>query len=256
MSLCHDWGYFPLAWCWPFACWAPQCKYSEALMQKCRPCSLSHSLSPTTHTQPLSLTDFMDVHCLTFSPCWIPPPLPLPVLSSSLPSFFSHLSFSLSLSAVFCPTSLHAWPALLWLLTSKSYFIHQSLISEREPFSTELKEREGTRSECIKKKEGERVYEKRARERKRIRSWPQGTSGITKAKKGTHSHTSTHPYSLSQHSHTCTPFCFCPVGCVQMLHTWSLPSFSVYPSSLYLVFPSFFSLEPAVQRGVEACSFP
>lgn len=249
MSLRHDLGYSLLAWCWPFACWVPQCKYPEALMQKCRPRSLSHSLS-ATHIQPPSLADFMDVHCLTFSLVEYTPPPALFFFSSSLPSFLP------SLSAVFCPASLHAWPALLWLLTSKSYFIHQSLIRERGPFSAALKEREGTRSECIKK-EGERVYERRARERKRIRSWPRGTSRVTKAKKGTHSHTSTHPHRVTlntnTHSFCC---CFCPVGCVQMPQTWSLPPFSVYPSSFYLVFPSFFSLEPAVQRGVEACSFP
>lgn len=66
--------------------------------------------------------------------------------------FSSFLPFLPSLSAVFCPPSLYAWPALLWLLTSKSYYIHQSLIRE-----------EGGTIHCCAKRggDGEWVYKKK-----------------------------------------------------------------------------------------------
>lgn len=67
----------------------------------------------------------------------------------------------------------------------------------------------------------------------------------------------THTESLSTLTRTLFVFVFlfCWV-CSDGAHMIPSPLFSVYPSSFYLVFPSFLSLEPAVQRGVEACSFP
>lgn len=60
------------------------------------------------------------------------------------------------------------------------------------------------------------MYERRARERKRIRSWPRGTSGshnnkIKKFKKGTHSHTATHPYKVTLDTSTHSFFFVCVV---------------------------------------------
>lgn len=153
--------------------------------------SLALSLS-ATRIQPPSLADFMDVHCLTFTPPLLPvfffslPPF-LPFSLLSLPSFVRHL---FTLDQPCCDS---------WLQRATSFISHSS---ERGPFSAALKEREGTRSECIKKR-GEWVYEKRARERKRIRSWPRGTSGVTKAEKGhtpTHLHTQTESLSALEHT--------------------------------------------------------
>lgn len=216
MSLRHELGNFPFVLFWPSACWAPQCKYSRVLMQKCSARSLSHFLF-LPHIQPLSLTDFMDVRCLTFSL----------VECTPLLSPFSLPSFASSLWAVFCPASLHAWPALPWLLTSKSYFIHQSLIRERGPFSAALKEKEGTRSECIKKR-GNKCMKRGHKRERGFALDPRGTSGVTKAKKG---HTPTHLHTVTlSHTHS---FCFGPVGCVQMLHTWSLLPFLFCPISYF-----------------------
>lgn len=151
----------------PFACPAPQCKYSEALMRKYRPLSLSLS---ATHIQPPSLTDFMDVRCLTFSPVEpLSPPLPC-FIRSFLPSFLTPFPPPCRL--------LSGVPSRLAGLAVTLDFkerLHSSVTHQRArgPFSAALKEREGTRSECIKREErkaGVRVYERRARGRKRIRS--------------------------------------------------------------------------------------
>lgn len=195
--------------------------------------SLSHFLP---HTFGLCPSHWL-YGCSLFDvfPCWMYPP-PVPFFSSSLPSFAS------SLSAVFCPASLHAWPALPWLLTSKSYFIHQSLIRERGPFSASLKEKEGTRSECIKKR-GNKCMKRGHKRERGFALDPWGTSGVTKAKKG---HTPTH-------LHTVTTACIdsvwvstlkCTLTCTLFLF-WSAwmraDAANVIPSSFfclsYLVFP-------------------
>lgn len=205
MSLHHDLGYFLLACCWPFCMlsttmqtpWGAHAKTESLLFP-------SHSSA--TRIQPQSLADFMDVHCLTYPPCWIYPLLFL--LPPSLPSSFF-------LPAIFCPTWLHARPASPWLLTSKRHLIHQSVTRKRGPFSSALKEREATRVEFIKKEKGQ-VYEKRTWERKRIRSWPQGTLSH-KCKKGGCSCGYTLVELLS---------CFfCPLRCVQIPPSWSLSHF-------------------------------
>lgn len=96
------------------------------------------------------------------------------LLPPFLPSF-------LSLPAIFCPTWLHARPASLWLLTSKRHFIHQSVIRKRGPFSSALKEREGTRSEFIKKR-GDK-WMKRGHERERGSVLDRRELGATKARR-------------------------------------------------------------------------
>lgn len=151
MSLCTDSGYFPLAWCRTFCMLSASMQIPPGRSCKKMQTTLSLTLSPPPHAFSPPSPRWLYGCSLFDVP---PPPLPhrllSPVLLFLLPSFLSPLLSLLSLSAVFCPASLHAWPALLWLLTSKSYFIHQSLIRERGPFSAALKEREGTRSECIK----------------------------------------------------------------------------------------------------------
>lgn len=69
-------------------------------------------------------------------------------------------------------------------MTSKRHFIHQSLIRKRGPFSAALKEREGTRGECIKKKKkwGNKCI-KRGDERERGSALDRGEPWVTKAKK-------------------------------------------------------------------------
>lgn len=216
---CHSimtWVIFCLRAVGLFACWAPQCKYPEALMQKKTESLLFPSHSSATRIQPQSLADFMDVHCLTFPPCWIYPLLFL--LPPSRPPFPSH--------AIFCPAWLHARPAPPWLLTSKRLFIHQSVIRKRGPFSSALKEREGTRSEFIKKERGQ-VYEKRTWRRKRIRSWPQGTREPQKQKRGCSC-----GYSFVELLSLGVCFFFvCLFRCVQIPHAWSLSHFSCLFSS-------------------------
>lgn len=91
---CHSimtWVIFCLRAVGLFACRAPQCKYPEALMQKKTESLLFPSHSSATRIQPQSLADFMDVHCLTFPPCWIYPLLFL--LPPSRPPFPSLPSF-------------------------------------------------------------------------------------------------------------------------------------------------------------------
>lgn len=197
MSLHHNLDYFPFAWCWPF-------EHHNANSPR-------HSCKNATHMLPPSLTDFM-----MFT---VPPPhVPFsPPPSLSFPPFLPVLP---SLSAIFCPASLHAWPALLWLLTSKSYFIHQSLIRKRGPFSAALKEREGTRNECIKKKKKECALGGRG-----ISVWKEGTREkgdplLTAGDLGSHKskkrdmlpHIHTPIQSPCQHlnklSHTCFPSCW------------------------------------------------
>lgn len=116
----------------------------------------------------------------------------------SLPPF---LPLFPSLSAVFCPASLHAWPALLWLLTSKSCLIHQSLIRERGLFRAALKEREGGRRVSVLNKRGNECM-KRPHKRERgsalDRRGPEESQKLKKKKKrgaGAHSHT-THKVSV------------------------------------------------------------
>lgn len=191
-----------------FAFWAPQCKYSEALMQKCRPNAL-----PFRHTHSASVPFFLQTFLWMFA-VWrflllnVPPSC---VFFLFLPSF---LFLPFALGPVFCPASLHAWPALLWLLTSKSYFIHQSLIRQRGPFSAALKEREGTRSECIKRKKRKRGNEcmKRGHERERgsalDRGGPLESQKRIFEKRGTHSRTSTQAIQSQLSKHTISCF-FC-----------------------------------------------
>lgn len=215
-------------------------------MQKCRPCSLCHTHAPSV---PYRL---YDVHCSPPTCAFFPPP------SLSFPPFLPVLP---SLSAIFCPASLHAWPALLWLLTSKSYFIHQSLIRKRGPFSAALKEREGTRNECIKKKKKKEC----ALGGRGISVWKEGTREkgdplLTAGDLGSHKskkrdmlpHIHTPIQSPCQHlnklSHTCFPSCWV---CADASCTFPSIVFCQSPFSLsvfFFVF-SFFSFEPAVQRG-------
>lgn len=184
MSLHHNLGYVPFAWCWPF-----EHHNANSPRHSCK--NADRALS-ATHMLPPSLTDFM---MFTVPPhMCLPPPLSFPPFLPVLPS----------LSAIFCPASLHAWPALLWLLTSKSYFIHQSLIRKRGPFSAALKEREGTRNECIKKKEkkecalggaGDKCM-KRGHERERGSALDRGRPWESqKQKKG---HAPTHPHTHAE----------------------------------------------------------
>lgn len=147
---CHSimtWVIFCLRAVGLFACWAPQCKYPEALMQK-KNWEPALSLALFCHTHSASVPRWLyGCSLLDISPLLnIPSPLPPP----------SHPPFSLP--AIFCPAWLHAWPAPPWLLTSKRHFIHQSVIRKRGPFSSALKEREETRSEFIKKREGTSVW--------------------------------------------------------------------------------------------------
>lgn len=161
-----------------------------------------------------SLRPLQTLWCSLFPPTcafFFPPSLSFPPFLPVLPS----------LSAIFCPASLHAWPALLWLLTSKSYFIHQSLIRKRGPFSAALKEREGTRNECIKK-EKKKEYALGGRG---ISVWKEGTREkadplLTAGDLGSHKskkrdmlpHIHTPMQSPCQHlnklSHTCFPSCW------------------------------------------------
>lgn len=144
-----------------------------------------------------SLRPLQTLWCSLFPPTcafFFPPSLSFPPFLPVLPS----------LSAIFCPASLHAWPALLWLLTSKSYFIHQSLIRKRGPFSAALKEREGTRNECIKKEKKKRVCVggagdkcmKRGHERESGSALDRGRPWESqKQKKG---HAPTHPHTHAE----------------------------------------------------------
>lgn len=202
MSLHHNLGYFPFAWCWPF-------EHHNANSPRHSSKNADRALS-ATHMLPPSLTDFM---MFTVPPtcAFFPPSLSFPPFLPVLPS----------LSAIFCPASLHAWPALLWLLTSKSYFIHQSLIRKRGPFSAALKEREGTRNECIKKEEKKEC----ALGGRGISVWKEGTREkgdplLTAGDLGSHKskkrdmlpHIHTPMQSPCQHlnklSHTCFPSCW------------------------------------------------
>lgn len=187
MSLHHNLGYFPFAWCWPF-----EHHNANSPRHSCK--NADRALS-ATHMLPPSLTDFMMFTVLPPHVPFFPPPPSL-----SFPPFLPVLP---SLSAIFCPASLHAWPALLWLLTSKSYFIHQSLIRKRGPFSAALKEREGTRNECIKKKKkrvcfggaGDKCM-KRGHERERGSALDHGRPWESqKQKKG---HAPTHPHTHAE----------------------------------------------------------
>lgn len=216
-------------------------------MQKCRPCSLCHTHAPSV---PYRL---YDVHCSPPHMCLFPPP------SLSFPPFLPVLP---SLSAIFCPASLHAWPALLWLLTSKSYFIHQSLIRKRGPFSAALKEREGTRNECIKKKKKKEC----ALGGRGISVWKEGTRekgdplltagdlGSHKSKKKGHAptHPHTHTESLSALKQTVSHLFSILLGvcrCLVHISFHRFLSISVFSLCLFFFVFSFFSFEPAVQRG-------
>lgn len=215
-------------------------------MQKCRPCSLCHTHAPSV---PYRL---YDVHCSPPTCAFSPPP------SLSFPPFLPVLP---SLSAIFCPASLHAWPALLWLLTSKSYFIHQSLIRKRGPFSAALKEREGMRNECIKKKKkrvcfggaGDKCM-KRGHERERGSALDRGRPWESQKQKKGHAptHPHTHTESLSALKQTVSHLFSILLGvcrCLVHISFHRFLSISVFSLCLFFFVFSFFSFEPAVQRG-------
>ena len=202
---CHSimtWVIFRLRAVGLFACWAPQCKHPEALMQKLRACSSPHTLLPHAFSLSPSLTLWMFT-------AWL-----VPLVEYTLSSSSSLASFLPSLPAIFCPAWLHARPSSPWLLTSKRHFIHQSVIRKRGPFSSVLKEREGTRSDFIKRRGGQ-VYEKRTWERKRIRSWPQGIS----------KHKSRGMQLWVHISRVAFARFFCPSRCFPIPHAWSRSHF-------------------------------
>lgn len=138
------------------------CKNSEP--------ALSLTLSCHTHSASVPLWLY---GCSLFD---VFPLLNVPLLfsSSSLPSFHPFLS------AIFCPASLHTWPASLWLLTSKHYFIHQSLIRERAIQC--CAKREGGYVEWVYKKGGNKCM-KRGHERERGSALDRREPRFTKAKK-------------------------------------------------------------------------
>lgn len=126
--------------------------------------------------------------------------------------------------------------------------LHSSVTHQKERAIQRRAKREGGYGEWVYKKGREQVYEKRTRERKRIRSWPQGTSPHKSKKEG--------GMQLWLQISGVDVSCFsCLLRCVQIPNTWShfhFPSLAIF----FLIFPSFLSLEPSVQRGVEACSYP
>lgn len=220
-------------------------------MQKWRPRSLSHSLS-ATRIQPLSLTDFMDVHCLTFSLIeYTPHSCLVFIFFPFLPSFLSPFPLCRLLSGISSRLT-----SLAVTLDFKE-LLHSSVTHQRERAIQRCAKREGGDEEWVYKKKKKKGWTSVWKEGSREKEDPLLTAGNLrshKSKGGTHSHTSTHPYrvTLSTYTHF---FFFCSVGCVQIPHTWSF-LFSVYPSSVYLIFLSFLSLEPAVQRGCRGLFLP
>lgn len=250
MSLHYNLGYFPFAWCWPF-----EHHNANSPRHSCK--NADRALS-ATHMLPPSLTDFMMFTVLPPHVPFFPPP------SLSFPPFLPVLP---SLSAIFCPASLHAWPALLWLLTSKSYFIHQSLIRKRGPFSAALKEREGTRNECIKKKKkrvcfggaGDKCM-KRGHERERGSALDHGRPWESQKQKKGHAptHPHTHAESLSALKQTVSHLFSILLGACRCLVHISFHRFlSISVFSLCLFFLSSHSshLSQRCRGGVESRSF-
>ena len=272
MSLCPDSGYFPLAWCRTFCMLSASMQIPPGHSCKKMQTTLSLTLSPPPHAfSPPSPRWLYGCSLFDVFPSLNAPPrrclLLSPVLLFLLPSFLSPFLPSLPLRRLLSGVSSRL-TSLAVTLDFKE-LLHSSVTHQREGAIQRHAKREGGDEEWVYKKiEGERVYERRARERKRIRSWPRGTSGshnnkIKKKKKEhtpTQLHTHTKSHSTVPHTLFLCVCCFCPVGCVPMPHTWS-PSFFFFPflpcRSVFFLSPSFLSLEPAVQKGdVEACSFP
>lgn len=178
-------------------------------MQKWRPRSLSHSLS-ATHIQPLSLTDFMDVHCLTFSLIeYTPHSCLVFIFFPFLPSFLSPFPLCRLLSGISSRLT-----SLAVTLDFKE-LLHSSVTHQRERSIQRCAKREGGDEEWVyKKKKKKRGWTSVWKEGSREKEDPlltAGNLGSHKSKGGTHSHTSTHPYrvTLSTYTHF---FCFVLLG--------------------------------------------
>lgn len=217
-------------------------------MQKCRPCSLCHTHAPSV---PYRL---YDVHCsppphVPFSP----PPLPL---FSSLPSH-SPLALCHLLSGISSRLT-----GLAVTLDFKE-LLHSSVTHQKERAIQRCAKREGGDEEWVYKKEKKKECALGGRG---ISVWKEGTREkgdplLTAGDLGSHKskkrdmlpHIHTPIQSPCQHlnklSHTCFPSCWV---CADASCTFPSIVFCQSPFSLsvffFFVF-SFFSFEPAVQRG-------
>lgn len=181
------------------------------------------SHSAVARIQPQS--DFMDVRRLTFSPLLN---IPSSLLFLSPPPHRHLLSDEASRST---------GPAVTLDFKAPP---HSSVGHRREGghSAATLKEREGTRSEFIKKP-GDK-WGKGAHGRERGSAFDRREPRATKERKGA---------ELAE----LLSLVFFVLQGVFGFHTHDL--FPIFPV-FYLILPSFLSLEPSVQRGVEACSFP
>lgn len=209
---------------------------ANTLRRSCKNRELAFPLALFCHTHSASVPHWLyGCSLLDVSPLLNIPRSPLP--PPSLPS-------SLSLPAIFCSMRLHARPASPWLLTSKRHFIHQSLIRKRGPFSGALKEREGTRREFIKR-EGTSVWKEDMREKEDLLLTARNLQP-QKQNRG-------RSYGCTLVAELLSFFHFF-LGVFRFRTHNPFPIFPIL-LSFCLSFPSFLSLEPSVQRGVEACSF-
>ena len=219
MSLCPDSGYFPLAWCRTFCMLSASMQIPPGHSCKKMQTTLSLTLSPPPHAfSPPSPRWLYGCSLFDVFPSLNAPPrrclLLSPVLLFLLPSFLSPFLPSLPLRRLLSGVSSRL-TSLAVTLDFKE-LLHSSVTHQREGAIQRHAKREGGDEEWVYKKiEGERVYERRARERKRIRSWPRGTSGshnnkIKKKKRNTLPHSYTPIQSHTRQFHTLF-FCVCVV---------------------------------------------
>lgn len=244
MSLHHNLDYFPFAWCWPF-----EHHNANSLRHSCK--NADRALS-ATHMLPPSLTDFM---MFTVPPPHVPFPPPLP-LFSSLPSR-SPLALCHLLSGISSRLT-----GLAVTLDFKE-LLHSSVTHQKERAIQRCAKREGGDEEWVYKKEekkrvcfggaGDKCM-KRGHERERGSALDRGRPWESQKQKKGHAptHPHTHTESLSALKQTVSHLFSILLGvcrCLVHISFHRFLSISVFSLCLFFFVFSFFSFEPAVQRG-------
>lgn len=212
---------------------------ANTLRRSCKNRELAFSLALFCHTHSASVSRWLyGCSLLDVSPLLNIPRSPFP--PPSLPFPPCHLLFDAASRST----------GLAMTLDFKAP-LHSSVTHQKKRAIQWRAKREGGYKEGVYKKGGNKCM-KRGHERERGSALDRKESPATKAKWGT---------QLWLHISGwvalvfCFFFWFVFLRCVQIPHTQSLSHFP-HLAIFCLAFPSFLSLEPSVQRGVEACSFP
>ena len=254
MSLCPDSGYFPLAWCRTFCMLSASMQIPPGHSCKKMQTTLSLTLSPPPHAfSPPSPRWLYGCSLFDVFPSLNAPPrrclLLSPVLLFLLPSFLSPFLPSLPLRRLLSGVSSRL-TSLAVTLDFKE-LLHSSVTHQREGAIQRHAKREGGDEEWVYKKNrgGTSVWKEGTREKEDPlltagNLWESQQQNKKKKKKEhtpTQLHTHTKSHSTVPHTLFLCVCCFCPVGCVPMPHTWSLPLFffSLSPLSICLLSISF-----------------